>query len=642
MTLKQTIARSAMEQAPEAMLITTADLNPPGPIIVYTNSAFTRLTGYSPEEVVGHSPRILEGAGTTHSLLSGLMTVASQGAPSAWRDFHCRKGGEEFLMEASVSPLRDDSGNITHIITILRDVTDIWRVEEALKQNERLLQHIADTLPAVLYIYELPEGKLSYVSRESLAILGYLPAELTSGDISLEGMLYPDDLLVVEREMLRIQHAPEGSLVESECRVRHRAGDWKWLMLRTVVSDRFPDGSAKQFLGVAIDITESRRLREQLTQSSKLESLGRLAGGVAHDFNNLLTVIQSYAEMMQAILSDEHPAAAYVEQILKASEQASNLTNQMLAFARRRIISPQVFNLNELVYETDAFLRRLLPENIQIALALSPDLWQVHADPSQIEQVILNLAINARDAMPAGGVLTIETANVALDETYVARHAEMQVGEYVMLAVSDTGVGMDERTLAMVFEPFFTTKEVGKGTGLGLSTCYGIVKQAGGSIWVYSEPGKGTTFKVYLPRVKDAPTPLPERLERREVQGGYETVLVVEDNDAVREVAIAALQAQGYRVLQAADGDEALRLVQSLAEPVHLLLTDVVMPGMSGTVLAVKLREQYPHLKVLYTSGYTENVIVHHGVLEEGIAFLPKPYRPADLARRVREVLDSE
>ncbi|MCS6829910.1 MAG: PAS domain S-box protein [bacterium] len=642
MTLKQTIARSAMEQAPEAMLITTADLNPPGPIIVYTNSAFTRLTGYSPEEVVGHSPRILEGAGTSHSLLSGLMTVASQGAPSAWRDFHCRKGGEEFLMEASVSPLRDDSGNITHIITILRDVTDIWRVEEALKQNERLLQHIADTLPAVLYIYELPEGKLSYVSRESLAILGYLPAELTSGDISLEGMLYPDDLLVVEREMLRIQHAPEGSLVESECRVRHRAGDWKWLMLRTVVSDRFPDGSAKQFLGVAIDITESRRLREQLTQSSKLESLGRLAGGVAHDFNNLLTVIQSYAEMMQAILSDEHPAAAYVEQILKASEQASNLTNQMLAFARRRIISPQVFNLNELVYETDAFLRRLLPENIQIALALSPDLWQVHADPSQIEQVILNLAINARDAMPAGGVLTIETANVALDETYVARHAEMQVGEYVMLAVSDTGVGMDERTLAMVFEPFFTTKEVGKGTGLGLSTCYGIVKQAGGSIWVYSEPGKGTTFKVYLPRVKDAPTPLPERLERREVQGGYETVLVVEDNDAVREVAIAALQAQGYRVLQAADGDEALRLVQSLAEPVHLLLTDVVMPGMSGTVLAVKLREQYPHLKVLYTSGYTENVIVHHGVLEEGIAFLPKPYRPADLARRVREVLDSE
>jgi PAS domain S-box-containing protein len=523
----------------------------------------------------------------------------------------------------------------------LRDVTEQWRLEAALKQNERLLQHISDALPAVLFLYSLEQERLVYVSRESLTITGYLPGELTGGELVLEEMLHPDDRPLVREEMLKLENAAEGGMIEVECRIQQRTGEWKWILLRTTVFDRFPDGSAKQLLGVALDVTESRRLREQLIQSSKLESLGKLAGGVAHDFNNLLTVIQSYAEMAQSALSDEHPAYSHVEQILKASEQASHLTNQMLAFARRRIISPRVFNLNELVREAETFLQRLLPENIQMKTVLEPNLWHVHADPAQIEQVLLNLAINARDAMPEGGVLTIETANVTLGEAYTARHAEVQAGEYVLLAVSDTGIGMDERTLARLFEPFFTTKETGKGTGLGLATCYGIVKQAGGSIWVYSEPGKGTTFKVYLPRTLETAVGLPERPVRRRVIGGHETVLVVEDNDAVREVAVAALEAQGYRVLQAASGAEALQLVEDMEEPVHLLLTDVVMPGMSGAALAQQLQERYPHLKVLYTSGYTQNVIVHHGVLEEGIAFLPKPYRPADLAHRVREVLDS-
>lgn len=631
----------ALEQAPDAVMVTTADLEPPGPSIVYVNSAFTRLTGYSPEEIEGKTPRVLQGERTQREVLDDLKRSLQRGQPFVGRTFNYRKNGEEFLMEASIAPLRDESGNVAYFMAVLRDVTDVWRVEEALRQNERLLRHISDTLPAALFIYDIENKRLTYVSRELLAIIGYLPGELTSSDIPLESMVHPDDLPLLEKEMLKLQHASDGTMVEAECRVRHRAGDWKWLVLRAVVFDRFPDGSARQLLGVAIDVTESRRLREQLVQSSKLESLGRLAGGVAHDFNNLLTVIQSYAEMAQSVLPEGHTARTYVGQILKASEQASNLTNQMLAFARRRIISPQVFNLNELVREAEVFLRRLIPENIRMVTALSPDLWQVHADPTQIEQVILNLAINARDAMPEGGVLTIETANVTLDEAYVAHHAEVQQGDYVLLAVSDTGIGMDERTLARVFEPFFTTKEMGKGTGLGLSTCYGIVKQAGGSIWVYSEPGKGTTFKVYLPRATEIPTALPERVERRRVEGGNETVLVVEDNDAVREVAVAALQARGYRVLQAANGEEALELVQGLAEPVHLLLTDVIMPGLSGAVLAMKLREIQPQVKVLYTSGYTENVIVHHGVLIEGTAFLPKPYRPAELARRVREVLDS-
>jgi CheY-like chemotaxis protein len=314
----------------------------------------------------------------------------------------------------------------------------------------------------------------------------------------------------------------------------------------------------------------------------------------------------------------------------------------MLTFARRGIISPKVLNLNDIVREAEAFLQRVMPENIRLVTALAPDLWHVYADPTQIEQVILNLALNARDAMPEGGVLTIETANVILDDSYVSRHAEVQAGEFVLLAVSDTGVGMDERTLARVFEPFFTTKETGKGTGLGLSTCYGIVKQAGGSIWVYSEPGKGTTFKVYLPRTLQTPAPSAEQTAQRKARTGSETILVVEDNDDVRAVAVESLRLHGYRVLEASSGEEALQLMSNLTEAVHLLLTDVVMPGMSGAELALELHQRYPHLKVLYTSGYTENVIVHHGVLNEGIAFLPKPYRPAELAQRVREVLDAE
>ncbi|GIV15531.1 MAG: hypothetical protein KatS3mg022_0966 [Armatimonadota bacterium] len=403
MQIDESFYQRVLEQSPDAVMVTTADPDTPGPVIVYVNPAFTRLTGYSCEEAAGETPRILQGKRTQPEMLDDLRRCLQMGQPVTGRAFYYRKSGEEFLMESSISPLHDSSGNITHLVAVLRDVTSVWRVEETLKQNERLLQHITDTLPAVLFIYDMQMGRLSYVSRESLAIVGYLPDELTGSDILLEALLHPDDLPMVTREMLRLQRASDGTMVEAECRVRHQAGDWKWLALRVVVFDRLPDGGARQLLGVAIDVTESRRLREQLVQSSKLESLGRLAGGVAHDFNNLLTVIQSYAEMAQSVLPEGNAVHTYVGQILKASEQASNLTNQMLAFARRRIISPQVFNLNELVRETEVFLRRLIPENIQMVTVLSPDLWQVHADPTQIEQVILNLVINARDAMPEGG-----------------------------------------------------------------------------------------------------------------------------------------------------------------------------------------------------------------------------------------------
>lgn len=631
----------ALEQAPDAVLITTVSQTFPGPVIVYVNSAFAQLTGYLAEEVKGKTPHFLSSPHTSRALSEEIQHVAHTASPSRWRDFYQRKGGEEFLMEAAVAPLRDRSGNTTHCVALLRDVTELWRVEEALRQNERLLQHLSDTLPAILFIYEIETGKLVFVSKESSTIVGYPPDFLLRSEMPLAQLLHPEDRPLVQQQILWLQHAPEAAMIQVECRVKHRTGEWKWLMLRTTVFDRLADGSARQLVGVAVDVTESRLLREQLAQSSKLESLGRLAGGVAHDFNNLLTVIQSYAEVMQAAIPREHPAHDHAQHILKAAEQATHLTSQMLAFARRRIISPRILTLNALVQDTEQFLHRLLPENITLITVLQPDLWQVYADPTQIEQVLLNLTLNARDAMPEGGTLTIETANIWLDETYAARHAEVSPGEYVMLAVSDTGIGMDERTLAHVFEPFFTTKEAGKGTGLGLSTCYGIIKQARGSIWVYSEPGEGTTFKVYLPRARGTPAEPPPAAPHTGPLEGNETILVVEDNEAVREVAVAALRAQGYHVIQAAQGEEALALAQHLHEEIHLLVTDVVMPGMSGAALAAKLREWIPELKVLYTSGYTENVIVQHGVLEEGIAFLPKPYRPSDLARRVREILDA-
>lgn len=382
-----------------------------------------------------------------------------------------------------------------------------------------------------------------------------------------------------------------------------------------------------------------RRVEEQLIQAQKMEAVGRLAGGVAHDFNNLLTVINGFSEL--ALL--ELPAGSVrsnIEEVLKAGERAAGLTRQLLAFSRKQALSPQVLNLNKTVSDTERMLRRLIGEDVRLVTGLDSALGNVRADPGQVEQVIVNLAINARDAMPHGGTLTLETANVLLDEHYASLHAGSQPGLHVMLAVSDTGIGMDKETQSHLFEPFFTTKELGKGTGLGLSTIYGIVKQSRGSIWVYSELGKGTTFKVYLPRVdliaaESAPTasaPLGTR--------GSESVLVVEDSESVRRLVTETLSRNGYTVVAASEGEEALGLLAKLPS-LDLLITDVVLPGMSGPEIAYKITKQRPDTKVLFTSGYTDRGIVESGILESGIPFLQKPFGPESLALKVREVLEA-
>jgi len=397
-------------------------------------------------------------------------------------------------------------------------------------------------------------------------------------------------------------------------------------------------------LAGAIERRRAEEAREtiegQLRASQKLEAIGGLAGGIAHDFNNLLSVILSYTGFALDQVAAGAPLHDDLQEVIKAADRAAALTRQLLAFSRKQVLQPVALDLNQIATGIEKMLRRILGEDIDLAQKLAPDLGAVMADPGQIEQVLMNLVVNARDAMPEGGNLTIETANVDLDEEYAARHLAVKPGSFVVLSVTDSGCGMDADTQARVFEPFFTTKEKGKGTGLGLSTVYGIVKQSGGNIWVYSEPGIGTTFKIYLPRVRDPATLLASVRQQGTTTFGTETILVVEDEEAVRSMVARILRAAGYTVLVAADGSEALATSAHCPEEIHLVLTDVIMPQMSGRVLVERLTKTRPALKILYMSGYTDQAVVHHGVLDAGTHFLGKPFTATDLARRVRAVLD--
>src|SRR6267143_1512385 len=441
----------------------------------------------------------------------------------------------------------------------------------------------------------------------------------------------PEPMFVYDFETLRIL-AANGAAV---ARYGHTESEFLQLTLRDI---RPPEEHAR--LVLARDVSAQRQLEEQLRQSQKMEAVGQLAGGIAHDFNNLLTAILGSTQLLLHNTPAGDPRREDAEEIRHAGLRAAELTRQLLAFSRRQVLAPKVLDLNAVVANMDRMLRRLLGEDVELATSLEPAAGAVNADPGQLEQVLLNLAVNARDAMPGGGRLSIGTTRFTLHEEHVERRHRMPAGDYVCLVVADTGVGMDETTQAHLFEPFFTTKAVGKGTGLGLATVYGIVKQSGGYIWVYSEPGHGTTVKIYLPRVPgvaEAPVPVTEP---KPVRGGDETVLLVEDAAPVRTLARRSLEARGYRVLEAPDGPSALALSASHGGGLDILVTDVVMPGMSGRELAERLAPQRPSMKVLYTSGYTDDTMVRQGVLTAGVAFLQKPFVPDTLARKVRDVLD--
>lgn len=399
-------------------------------------------------------------------------------------------------------------------------------------------------------------------------------------------------------------------------------------------------GAVVGILGVSRDITERKTLEEQLRASQKMEAIGRLAGGIAHDFNNLLGVILGYGEMVLKRLEEGSPLQAKQWEVLKAAHRATSLTRQLLAFSRKQVLQPRVLDLNDVVSDMDTMLRRLIGEDVELRTRLDPGLGSVSADPGQLGQIIMNLAVNARDAMQRGGCLTIETANVELDAAYATHHPPTTPGRYVMLAVSDSGCGMDAEVRARIFEPFFTTKAPGKGTGLGLSTVYGIVKQSGGYVWVYSEPGFGTTFKIYLPRVDEEPTLAAEAVVT--ATGGEETVLLVEDEAALRSAIHDMLETHGYTVLLAPDGAAALQIADDYEGPIDLLVTDVIMPGVSGREAAEAIMAARPNAKVLYVSGYTGEAISQSGGLQDGAAFLSKPFASSTLLRKCREVLEEQ
>jgi two-component system cell cycle sensor histidine kinase/response regulator CckA len=431
-----------------------------------------------------------------------------------------------------------------------------------------------------------------------------------------------------------------GTSATIELRLHTTSGDW--IVVEAILASILDTATDEpRLLFSARDITERKRLETQLLQAQKLDSIGQLAGGVAHDFNNLLTVITGHADLVLGAAAPDDPARSDLEELRKAAERAAGLTRQLLAFARKQILEPRVLKLNDLVLEMDKLLRRLIGEDIELITLPAPDLGRVKVDLSQIEQVLINLAVNARDAMPDGGKLTIETRNVVLDDAYAQLRVGVSPGSYVMLAVSDTGIGMDQATQQHIFEPFFTTKAAGRGTGLGLATCYGIIKQHGGNIWVYSEVGHGSTFKIYLPCVEEAADPAAQPNLPHEMPRGAEVVLLVEDEPAVRNLVARVLRGQGYTVLEAGNGGEALELIQTQAGVIDLLVTDVVMPEMNGKTLADHMVRRYPEIRVLFISGYTDRAIVHHGRLEPDVTFLQKPFAPLALAQKVREALDT-
>jgi two-component system cell cycle sensor histidine kinase/response regulator CckA len=407
---------------------------------------------------------------------------------------------------------------------------------------------------------------------------------------------------------------------------------------KSLLTDK--DGN-KQIVGVLRDITEYKRLESQFLQAQKMEAIGILAGGVAHDFNNLLTVINGYAELLGNSLSSDKSRLRELEQIRMAGQRAASLVSQLLAFSRKQIFHSKMVNLNDILDETSKMLRRLIGEDIELAVITHPGLGSVYADPGQIQQIIMNLAVNARDAMPQGGKLTIETAHVNIDAEYVRRHPMVEKGTYIMLAISDNGTGMDAETQTHLFEPFYTTKETGKGTGLGLSTVYGIVKQSNGYVWVYSEPGTGTTFKIYFPRAEGEVAKLADEGKSELGLSGVETVLIAEDEPSVRTLTVRILLARGYKILEASNGREALDIAREYDGDIHLVITDVVMPGMGGSELVAQLEMVRPGIKALFVSGYTDNAIVHHGILDSNVAFLQKPFTVESLACKVREVIDA-
>jgi PAS domain S-box-containing protein len=624
-TIDQRFLWSVIEASPTGMLLVNAAGR-----IVMANPQIATILGYPRAELIDRPLDDLLPERMRASHHGHFVTFHS--APHArhmgtGRHLVARhKDGHEVPVEIGLAPLHYD--NADYVLASIIDITQRTEAERALQASVAYHRTILENIADAVFVADR-NGRYLDVNPRACELTGYSREELLQLRVADS---YVEDERALARD--RVAEVGQGKPGVYERRLRRKDGT---LLTVEAHARMLPDG---RLLATIRDVTERHQLEQQLRQAQKMEAVGRLAGGVAHDFNNVLTAVFGYVDLLREELPRESEAQKDLVEVRKAAERAASLTRQLLAFSRQQVLEPVVLELNELVEEFEKMLRRVIGEDVELRLALGADVGNVRADPGQLHQVIMNLVVNARDAMPTGGKLIIETANADLTAAHAELRKPVGPGPYVMLAVSDTGTGMTPEIQARIFEPFFTTKEKGKGTGLGLSTVYGIVKQSEGYVWVYSEPGKGTTFKVYLPRV-NAP---PDEVTKPRSTGtlaGTETILLAEDDAILRPLAKALLEKLGYRVLEGGDAAEVLAAAQQYTGTIHLLIADVILPGPSGRELARRLAAVRPDTKVVYISGYTDDAIVQHGMLEPGLNFLQKPFTPATLARKVREVLDA-
>lgn len=605
--------------------------------ITACNDNFVKIIGSSKKDVVGlHMPGLPD-----NRVVDAVARTLHGAVASFEADYHSTTAHKVTPVNVVFSPVFSKTGAVEGGIGIVQDVTERRLYEETVALNEERFRTLTETTATAIFVYS--NDRFVYVNKASQDLTGYSADELLS--MRFWDVVHPQyKALIRERGMAR--QRGEDVPVRYEFKIVRKDGSERWI---DFTSGKIPWQGTTAAIASAFDITErkeaeeaKRRLEERLLHAQKMEAIGRLAGGVAHDFNNMLNVIIGYAELVLGRLDQESRARKDIEEIIKAATRSASLTQKLLAFSRKQIIKPEVVSVNDLVKNLETMLRRLVTENIDMVFTLARDSGCIRVDPAQLEQVIINLVINARDAMPGGGKLIIETSAVELTDPPAAEHAEVLPGTYSMIAVTDTGHGMDHETRAKIFEPFFTTKERGKGTGLGLATVYGTVKQSGGTIFVFSGPGQGTSFKIYFPRTQGGPPAVEIRSVEKPRRGGNEHILVVEDEANLRHLFEATLPALGYRVMTAANGDEAMVLVEERGLKPHMVITDVVMPGMGGAALVDRLRQTLPDIKVLFMSGYTDNAIMHHGVLDPGTPFIQKPFHIKDLAAKVQRIMNGE
>ncbi|MGH9719209.1 MAG: PAS domain S-box protein [Bryobacteraceae bacterium] len=606
----------------------------PDGVIRYQSPSVRRVLGYDPDELINvNGFALMHPDEIPDAKEKFAKALAKPGVHPAVERRIRHKNGSWRVLEL-VSSTRTDNPHLSGLIVSARDVTERYIADHALVSSEERYRGIFENANDIIYTHDL-NGNFTSLNPAGEFVSGYTRSEAMKLNLR--------DVVVKEHQQLALEMIARkiggDPTTTYELEIISKTGNHISLEVSTrLIFDR---GRPVAVLGIARDVTERKHLEAQLRQAQKMEAIGRLAGGVAHDFNNMLTVITGYTQWMVEDMKPDDPLRESAAEVLLAANRAAALTNQLLAFSRHHILQPVPSDLNALVANIDRMLRRVIGEDVELVTNMSVNLGKVRVDQSQMEQVLLNLVVNARDAMPSGGRIVIETSNVHLDEAYARTHLNCSPGQYVMLAVSDTGAGMDEITRSRIFEPFFTTKG-GKGTGLGLSTVYGIVKQSGGLIWVYSEVGVGTVFKIYFPKLRDeADLALATADMAVAVKGGVETILLVEDEAGVRRMIREMLRRQGYTILEASDGHIAQKICREYDRPIALLLTDVVMPEISGRELSERLHQDRPSMRVLFMSGYTDDAIVLQGALEAGIAFLQKPFTPDQLALKVRQVLDN-